>query len=56
MSDTEDVVDLVVNLLIESKKYPWKTARYLSSWLSDKGHEITPDTLEEALLQEASRG
>lgn len=55
MSDSENAVDLVADLLVESKKYPWKTARYLSGWLSGQGYEIAADTLEEALLENASR-
>lgn len=55
MSDSEDIVDLIADLLSESKRFPWKTARYLSSWLSDQGIAIAPETLEEALLEHANR-
>ena len=55
MSDSESVVDLVADLLVESKQYPWKTARYLSGWLSDQGCEVSPGALEDALLEHANR-
>ena len=55
LSDSEEFVDLVADLLIESEDYPWKTARYLSNWLSSKGYEITPKTLEEVLFEHAGR-
>jgi len=50
MENIEKTLKLVSEILAESERYPWKTAKYLSMMLRKKGCYIEPKTLEKALI------
>ena len=53
MSNGEQAIARVAEILARSERYPWKTARYLSRKLSDEGLRISAEDLEKALLAHA---
>lgn len=53
MSNGEQAVARVAEILAGSEQYPWKTARYLSKKLSAEGLRISAEDLEKALLAHA---
>lgn len=55
MSREEEAIARVAEILKRSKKYPWKTARYLSRRLSSKDVKISAEDLENALLDHAKQ-
>lgn len=53
MASVDRALELVSEILAKSKRYPWKTAKYLSRKLREKGCRIDPETLEQALIDHA---
>ncbi|MGD9373175.1 MAG: TIR domain-containing protein [Desulfobacterales bacterium] len=51
MTDIERALAMAAKILYDAKKYPWKTARYLSVRLRDEGCSIGAKTLEKALIE-----
>lgn len=55
MSIDQQPVARVIEILANSERFPWKTARYLSRKLADEGLRISEGDLEAALLDHAKK-